>query len=50
MWEKLDTVIIGKPYPVVCGSGYRCFDGEKWQDCDRFGNVKKERGGRYEID
>ena len=48
--EIFEPAIIGKPYRVVCGYGYRCFDGEKWNDCDEFGNVKKKRGDRYATD
>ena len=31
-----------KPYPIAAGAyfGYRLFDGEKWHDCDKDGNVK----------
>lgn len=41
---NLNPVIIGKPYPVMWGHGWRCFDGEKWHDCDGSGNIIK-RGG-----
>ena len=39
MWKKHDPPIIGKPYPVMCGYGWRCFDGEKWHDCDEHGKI-----------
>lgn len=41
MWKRLEPVIIGKAYSVACGNGWRCFDGEKWHDCDRYGNTVK---------
>ena len=34
----LQPPIIGHPYPTLSG-GYRCFDGEKWRDCDRTGKI-----------
>ena len=30
--------IIGKPYRTL-GGYYRCFDGEKWGDCDSTGKI-----------
>ena len=41
MWKKLAPAIIGKPYPVMLGNGWRCFDGEKWHDCDKSGKIIK---------
>ena len=43
MKKKLAPVVIGKPYPVVYGNGWRCFDGEMWNDCDERGNIVKKR-------
>ena len=31
-------VFIDHPYPTL-GGWYRCFDGEKWHDCDRTGKI-----------
>lgn len=30
--------VIGVPYPTGSG-GYRCFDGVRWHDCDRYGKI-----------
>ena len=38
MFKKYEPPIIGYPYPTD-GGYWRCFDGEKWHNCDRFGNV-----------
>lgn len=41
MWIKMKPVVIGRPYPVVSGNGWRSFDGERWHDCDMYGNIKQ---------
>ena len=39
----LKPVIPFHPYPTG-GGGYRCFDGEKWVDCDKDGQpLRRER-------
>lgn len=38
MKRILQPIIIGHPYPTL-GGWYRCFDGEKWHDCDRHGKI-----------
>lgn len=43
MWKEYDPPVIGKPYPVMFGDGWRCFDGEKWHDSDRYGNITKRK-------
>ena len=40
MFKKRSPIIIGYPYPTA-GIWYRCFDGEKWHDCDKNGKVRK---------
>lgn len=39
MFKKHEPAIIGKPYPTMSGTGWRCFDGEKWHDCDKDGAI-----------
>lgn len=39
MVKMINPVVIDHPYPVVSGNGWRCFDGEQWHDCDRYGNI-----------
>lgn len=39
MFKKHEPVIVGKPYPTMSGNGWRCFDGEKWHDCDKDGAI-----------
>lgn len=39
MKKKHEPPIVGKAYPVGFGNGYRCFDGEKWRDCDKDGRI-----------
>lgn len=41
MFKKYDPPIIGYPYPTGTSGLYRCFDGEKWHNCDRNGKVGK---------
>lgn len=45
MTEKHDKPIPFLPYPVAAGSeyGYRMFNGERWVDCDKHGNLKERR-------
>lgn len=40
MFKKSEPPVIGKPYPVVCGHGYRVFDGKAWHDCTKYGERK----------
>lgn len=40
MFKKNDPAIIGKPYPIACGIGYRVFDGKAWHDCNKYGERK----------
>lgn len=44
MKKELETVHIGWAYPTG-GIGWRCFDGERWHDCDRYGNIIKRGDG-----
>ena len=39
MIRYLTEVIPFQPYPIAAGAhlGYRCFDGEKWVNCDKYG-------------
>ena len=46
MIKHNDPVIPFYPYPVGIGNKWRCFDGEKWVDCDRFGHPLKSGKGR----
>lgn len=41
MKKENEPAIIGMAYPTS-GFGWRCFDGEKWHDCDQDGNYKTE--------
>lgn len=45
MIKKIEPAIPFHPYPVVSGYGYRCFDGEKWVDCDKNGKpiIRKDK-------
>lgn len=45
---KHGDVIPFYPYPVVRNpNAFRCFDGEKWVDCDKTGKpIKRKNGGR----
>lgn len=46
MIRILDPVVPFHPYPIAAGAcfGFRCFDGEKWRDCDETGKpiIRKE--------
>lgn len=45
MYKKYEPPVVGKAYPVCCGSGYRCYDGEKWHDCDNNGKIRRANNG-----
>ena len=45
MFKKYDPPIVGHPYPTA-GGYWRCFDGEKWRDCDKHGNVKEQKNDK----
>jgi hypothetical protein len=44
MKRVISPAIIGKAYPTASGSGWRCFDGKKWHDCDKNGKIIKRKG------
>ena len=43
MFKKIEEPILFYPYPTACG--YRCFDGTKWQDCNKNGKPKEAEEG-----
>lgn len=49
MIKRLDETIPFHAYPVAAGGGYRCFDGEKWYDCDKGGNPKVRKPPQEET-